>query len=63
MCSSDLKTWADFLLKFIVSHPALTCAIPATSKVGHMKENMAARLGRIPDEVTRKRMIQYVEKL
>jgi diketogulonate reductase-like aldo/keto reductase len=59
----DCKTWADFLLKFIVSHPALTCAIPATSKVGHMKENMAARLGRIPDEVTRKRMIQYVEKL
>lgn len=59
----DCKTWADFLLKFIVSHPALTCAIPATSKVEHMKENMAARLGRMPDEATRKRMIQHVESL
>lgn len=57
----DCDTWADFLLKFIVSHPALTCAIPATSKVEHMKENMAARLGAMPDEATRKRMIQYVE--
>jgi diketogulonate reductase-like aldo/keto reductase len=57
----DCKTWAEFLLKFIVSHPAVTCAIPATSKVGHMHENMAARLGRMPDEETRKRMIAFVE--
>lgn len=59
----DCKTWADFFLKFIVSHPAVTCAIPATSKVEHMKENMAARLGKMPDEDTRKRMIQYIESL
>jgi len=59
----DCKTWADFLLKFIVSQPAITCAIPATSKVSHMNENMAARLGNMPDEATRKRMIQYVENL
>lgn len=59
----DCKTWAEFLLKFIVSHPAVTCAIPATSKVAHMKENMAARLGRMPDEATRKRMIEHIEKL
>lgn len=59
----DCRTWADFLLKFIVSHPVLTCAIPATGKVEHMKENMAARLGRMPDEATRKRMIRYVESL
>ena len=57
------KTWAEFLLKFIVSHPALTCAIPATGKVEHMKENMAARLGPMPNEVMRQRMIQHVEKL
>ena len=57
----DCSTWAEFLLKFVISHPALTCAIPATSKVEHMKENMAARLGRMPDEAMRKRMIQYVE--
>ncbi|MFK7852030.1 MAG: aldo/keto reductase [Akkermansiaceae bacterium] len=59
----NCKTWSDFLLKFIVSHPAVTCAIPATSKITHMNENMAARLGRMPDEKTRKRMIQYIEKL
>ncbi len=59
----DCNTWAEFLLKFIVSHPALTVAIPATSKVAHMNENMAARLGRMPDEATRKRMIEHVENL
>lgn len=57
------KTWAEFFLKFIVSHPAVTCAIPATSKVAHMKENMAARLGEMPDEATRKRMIETITKL
>ena len=54
------NTWAAFLLKFIVSHPAVTCAIPATSKVEHMNENMAARLGNMPDEATRNRMIQTI---
>ncbi len=59
----DCSTWAEFLLKFIVSHPAVTCAIPATSNVDHMRENMAARLGRMPDEETRKRMIRHIENL
>jgi len=59
----DCKNWPEFLLKFIVSHPAVTCAIPATSKVEHMHENMAARLGKMPDEQTRQRMIQYVANL
>jgi diketogulonate reductase-like aldo/keto reductase len=59
----DCKTWADFLLKFIVSHPAVNCAIPATSKVAHMQENMAAGRGRMPDEKTRQRMVQYVASL
>ncbi len=57
----DCTTWADFLLKFVVSHPALTCAIPATSNVEHLRENMAARLGRMPDAATRERMIRHVE--
>ncbi|PAW61366.1 MAG: aldo/keto reductase [Verrucomicrobiia bacterium Tous-C3TDCM] len=56
-------TWAAFFLKFIVSHPAVTCAIPATSKVAHMQENMAARLGTMPDQETRKRMIETITKL
>ncbi len=59
----DCRNWPEFLLKFIVSHPAVTCAIPATSRVEHMHENMAARLGRLPDATTRQRMISYVEAL
>ena len=59
----DCDNWAQFFLKFIVSHPAVTCAIPATSKVDHMRENMGAALGRLPDPETRRRMIPYVESL
>jgi diketogulonate reductase-like aldo/keto reductase len=59
----DCANWAQFLLKFIVSHPALTCAIPATSRVDHVIENMGAATGRLPDEAMRKRMLAYVEKL
>jgi diketogulonate reductase-like aldo/keto reductase len=56
-------SWAQFILKFIVSHPAITCAIPATSQVPHVKENMAAATGRLPDEPMRRRMVSYVEAL
>ena len=56
-------TWAQFILKFIVSHPAITCAIPATSQVSHVTENMAAAIGRLPDEAMRRRMASYVEAL
>jgi diketogulonate reductase-like aldo/keto reductase len=59
----DCANWAQFLLKFIVSHPAVTCAIPATSRVDHMEENMGALYGRLPDAALRKRMISYVESL
>ena len=57
------KNWAEFLLKFIVSHPAVTCAIPATSRVAHVKENMLAATGNLPDERMRRRMASYVEAL
>ena len=59
----DCASWAQVALKFIVSHPALTCAIPATSSVAHVRENMAASWGRMPDESLRKRMVAEVEKL
>jgi diketogulonate reductase-like aldo/keto reductase len=55
----DCANWAQFLLKFIVSHPAVTCAIPATSKVEHMLENMGAGYGRLPDARMRQRMIEH----
>lgn len=57
------ENWAQFLLKFIVAHPAVTCVIPATSRVDHMQENMAAGTGRLPDPAMRQRMIRYVESL
>ncbi len=56
------NTWPQFLLKFIVSHPSVTCAIPATSQVEHVKENMVACFGPLPNHAMRKRMIDYVEK-
>lgn len=59
----DCDNWPQFLLKFIVSHPAVTCAIPATTKVGHMRENMGAARGKLPDAKMRKRMLTYVASL
>jgi aryl-alcohol dehydrogenase-like predicted oxidoreductase len=55
----DCTTWAQFLLKFIISHPAVTCAIPATRRVDHMEENMAALRGRLPDGKMRTRMARH----
>lgn len=59
----DCQNWAQFFLKFIISHPAVTCAIPATSRVDHMAENMGAAYGRLPDPDQRARMIRYIEGL
>jgi diketogulonate reductase-like aldo/keto reductase len=57
------ENWAQFLLKFIVSHPAVTCAIPATSQVAHVRENMGAARGPLPDDKMRARMAAYVEEI
>ena len=56
-------TWAQALLKFIVAHPAVTCAIPATSNVAHMRDNLLAGSGRLPDEALRKRIARDAERL
>lgn len=58
-----IGTWAQYLLKFIISHPAVTCAIPATTQVAHMDENMRAMEGPMPDEAARRRMVAYLEDL
>jgi diketogulonate reductase-like aldo/keto reductase len=57
------KTWAQFILKYIVSHPAVTCAIPATSQVAHVRENLEAATGTMPDPAFRERMARYVASL
>jgi diketogulonate reductase-like aldo/keto reductase len=59
----DCTSWAQVLLKFIVSHPAVCCAIPATSRVDHVRENVGASYGRMPDEALRRRIAAEVEKL
>jgi diketogulonate reductase-like aldo/keto reductase len=56
-------SWGQFFLKFIVSHPAVTCAIPATSKPQHMTDNLGAGIGVLPDTATRKRMAAYFESI
>lgn len=59
----DCKNWAQFFLKFIVSHPAVTCAIPATSRVDHMIENMGALTGNLPDPAMRTQMAKHYASL
>jgi diketogulonate reductase-like aldo/keto reductase len=59
----NVTNWAQFFLKFIVSHPGVTCAIPATSQVSHMQENMGALYGALPDKIMRKKMLQYFDKI
>ena len=56
-------SWAQFALKFVISHPAVTCAIPATRRVEHVRENMATARGPMPDEAMRSRMAAYVAGL
>lgn len=55
--------WAQFLLKFTISHPAVTCAIPATTRVAHVRENLACMEGPIPDPKLRQRIVDYVAQL
>ena len=55
--------WAQFFLKFIISHPAVTCAIPATSRTDHLQQNMQAAYGPMPDQAMRREMVRYVERL
>lgn len=58
----DIRYWSQFFLKYIISHPAVTCAIPATTNPDHMRENIGAAYGRLPDMETRERMVAYWEE-
>ncbi|HTT11325.1 MAG TPA: aldo/keto reductase [Burkholderiaceae bacterium] len=59
----DCANWAQFFLKWILGHPAVTCAIPATTQPAHMDENMGAGVGRLPDQAMRRRMSAFFERL
>ncbi len=57
----DCGSWSQFFLKFILSHPAVTCAIPATADPAHMIDNLGAGTGPLPDRAMRRRMVQFWE--
>lgn len=59
----DCTSWGQFFLKFIVSHPAVTCAIPATAKLRHLQDNMGGGFGRLPDPSLRQRMVEHFASL
>jgi diketogulonate reductase-like aldo/keto reductase len=55
----DVASWAQFFLKYVISHPAVTCAIPGSTQLQHLIDNQAAGRGRLPDESMRRRMEAY----
>jgi len=59
----DAKTWSQFFLKYVISHPAVTVARPGTTKPAHMIENIGGGIGRLPNEAMRKRMAEFVDAL
>src|SRR5438067_144315 len=58
-----IASWAQYFLKWIVSHPAVTCAIPGTGRPEHMRDNLAAGRGPFPDAAARERMAEYFDSL
>jgi aryl-alcohol dehydrogenase-like predicted oxidoreductase len=59
----DCTSWAQFFLKYILGHPAVTCVIPGTGKLTHLRDNLAAGSGRLPDAAQRRRMAAHLETL
>ena len=59
----DCKSWAQFFLKYVIGHPAVTCAIPGTRKPAHIADNLGAARGRLPDQALRRKMEQYFDAL
>jgi len=55
----DVSTWGQFLLKYVISHPAVTVAIPGSTQVAHLEDNQRAARGRLPDEAMRRKMEQF----
>lgn len=59
----DCESWAQYLLKYVLSHPAMTCVVTETSKTKHVVDNMRAGYGRLPDDAMRRRMSDYLLSL
>lgn len=59
----DCKSWGQFFLKYVVSHPAVTCSIPGTRTVAHLLDNIQVAQGRLPDAAMRRRMEEFIDKV
>lgn len=59
----DINSWGQFFLKYILSHPAVTCVIPGTSNPNHLVDNMGAGFGRLPDSAGCEKMVRFMERL
>jgi aryl-alcohol dehydrogenase-like predicted oxidoreductase len=59
----DATTWAQFFLKFVISHPAITATTPATSQPRNMLDNLGGAVGRVPDQAMRRRMVELIDAL
>lgn len=60
---AGIASWGQFFLKFVLAHPAVTCVIPGTSKPEHMRDNLGAGTGALPDAALRRRMVSFIESL
>jgi aryl-alcohol dehydrogenase-like predicted oxidoreductase len=59
----DIKSWAQFFLKYVIAHPAVTVAVPGSTKIGHLQDNQLAGRGRLPDAAGRRKMEQFWDAL
>ena len=59
----ECRSWAQFFLKYLVSHPAVTCAAPGMAKPDYVRDNLQAAQGRMPDETTRRKMEAFIDEL
>jgi aryl-alcohol dehydrogenase-like predicted oxidoreductase len=55
----DVSSWAQYFLKYVISHPVVTCVIPGSTKVSHLEDNQGAGRGRLPDAGMRRKMEEY----
>ena len=59
----DCQSWAQFFLKYLLGEQAVTCVIPGTSRTRHLRDNLQAGIGRLPDAAQRRRMVEYLQSL
>jgi aryl-alcohol dehydrogenase-like predicted oxidoreductase len=60
---ADINSWGQFFLKYVLSHPAVTCVIPGTAKMSYLTDNMGAAQGKMPDRGMRQRMEKFFDDL